>query len=104
MISDENLLKVLKEWNLWEKKQEYGVLRSNYIKKTSPLLDRKEVIVIKGIRRCGKSTIMKQLMHELIKNGTDKKQILYLGLDDYHLKDSLTTDLLEQVLSVYLKY
>ncbi|MBW2967522.1 ATP-binding protein, partial [Candidatus Woesearchaeota archaeon] len=46
----------------------------------------------------------RQLIAELLDNGVDKKQILYLNLDDYRLKKHLTVDLFEQAYDTYLNY
>ncbi len=101
MISPENLLKLLKDWNLWGSKIETGVERKQYVNRLTPLFRRKEIIVIKGIRRSGKSTIMKQMMENLVENGVQKTQLLFLNLEDYNLKDSLSIELLENTLEVF---
>ena len=67
------IIEVLKKWNPWEKSINAGIKRQKYIEKIYPYLKRKEVVVLKGIRRAGKSTIVKQLMLELIKNGVNRK-------------------------------
>lgn len=99
-----NVIEILKKWNPWEKSIDAGIKRKDYLKKIYPYLDRKEVLVLKGIRRSGKSTIIKQLIHELIANGVEKKQILYLNLDDYGFADNLKISLFDEVLQAYLDY
>ncbi|MFH1174571.1 MAG: ATP-binding protein [archaeon] len=101
MISDQELLIILKEWNLWEHDLETGIDRSAYVQQISPLITRKEVLILKGIRRSGKSTIMRQLMKRLVQQNVRKEQIIYLNLEDYRLKDSLNLKLLERVLEVH---
>ncbi len=100
----EKFIEILKKWNPWEKSLDYGIRRKEYIKKIMPYLERKEVLVLKGIRRCGKSTIIKQIIEELIKNGADKSQILYLNLEDYGFANYLSLDLFESVLKEYKEY
>lgn len=100
----EDLIDVLKKWNPWEKEIIGGIKRERYIKKIYPYLERKEVIVLKGVRRSGKSTLVKQLMIELIKNGISKRQILYLNLEEYAFADKLTIHLFEEVLEAYKGY
>lgn len=103
MISEENMYKVLDEWNLWSHDIESGIDREYYLKRIKPLMERKEILIITGIRRSGKSTIMKQLMKKLVKDGIDKTQILYLNLEDYGFKDSLKIKLFEKALEIYTK-
>jgi hypothetical protein len=98
------IIEVLRKWNPWERRIDAGIKRPRYIKKIYPYLERREVIVLKGIRRCGKSTIVKQLMAELIKNKVDKRQILYLNLEDYNFINDLKVALFEDVLDAYKKY
>jgi hypothetical protein len=100
----ENIIEILKKWNPWEKEVETGIKRKSYIKKIYPYLERKEVIVLKGIRRSGKSTIVKQLINELINEGISKKQILYLNLEEYNFANNLTIELFEEVLKAYKEY
>ena len=104
MIEKNDLINILKNWNIWENEIDVGIKRGKYINEIYPYIKRKEILVLKGIRRCGKSTIMKQLIYELVKKGVHKKQILYLNLEDYNFKDSLNLKLFEEVLEVYLKY
>lgn len=99
MIDNEYLFNTLDDWNYWNKDAlDLGVLRKSYIKKTLPLLKTKEVIVLQGVRRSGKSTFLKQLM---LKSGIDKKQFLYVNLDDYRLLSFLSLELLEKIINVY---
>lgn len=103
-MEESTIIDVLKKWNPWGKKIVGDILRSSYIKRIYPYLERKEILILKGIRRSGKSTIIKQLILELIKNNIDKKQILYLNLEDYNFAHDLHIELFEQVLNAYRKY
>lgn len=103
-MDEKTILSVLKEWNPWEKTISTGIRRDNYMNLILPHVDAKEVLILKGIRRSGKSTILKQLIMELVANGVDEKQILYLNLEDYNFANDLAIDLFEQVLAAYRKY
>jgi uncharacterized protein len=104
MLSDLELYQIIKEWGPLSPNFDSGVKRPDYINQIFPFLERKEIIVLKGIRRSGKSTIMRQLVKELIKNKVNKKQILYLNLDDFRLKNILNINLLQKVLNVFINY
>lgn len=103
-MDQETIVDVLRKWNPWERKVDSGLLRRRYVDKIYPYIDRKEVLVLKGIRRSGKSTIVKQLIDRLIEKGADKKQILYLNLEDYNFANDLEIKLFEDVLNAYRKY
>lgn len=58
MLSDEALLTILKEWSFWETKAPVSFKRALPLP-TSLVADL--VLVIQGVRRCGKSTLLAQL-------------------------------------------
>lgn len=63
-------------------------------------VDRKKIITIPGVRRCGKSTLMEIVVNELLAKGVSKKRILWMGFDDERLR-KMTSDELDDVLSAY---
>jgi predicted AAA+ superfamily ATPase len=104
MISDLKLLETLKKENLWDKEIDTGIERSIYLRELQQYITRKEIIVLKGIRRCGKSTIMKQLMKRLIKQNVSKEQLLYINLESYELRNSHSIELFEKILDIYKQH
>ena len=100
----ENVIEILKKWNPWEREMQEGVKRKEYIKRIFPFMERKEIIVLKGIRRSGKSTIIKQLINELLRNGTDKGQVLYINLEDYGFANNLNLGLFDIIFEEYKNY
>ncbi len=103
MITEQKLFETLKKWNFWERDINTGIERSEYLEELQQYITRKEIIVLKGIRRCGKSTIMRQLMKRLIKQNVAKEQILYLNLESYEFRNSKSIQLFEQTLNIYKK-
>lgn len=103
-MDESTIIEVLKGWNPWERKIDSGIRRNLYIEGVYPYIDRREVIVLKGIRRSGKSTIMKQLMEELVSHGVGVKQLLYLNLEDYNFANDLRPELFEETFKAYRKY
>ncbi len=84
----------LVEWNpWWESKEVSEELKAKPRPQYKQLLDSveiKEITIITGVRRSGKSTLMYQIIDNLLKEGTDPKQILFVNLEDKKLiKDSL---------------
>lgn len=100
----ENVIEILKKWNPWEKEIGSGISRERYINKIFSFMERKEIIVLKGIRRSGKSTLIKQLIKELLRKGINKKQILYINLEDYGFADNLNLELFDIIFEEYKKY
>ena len=62
------------------------VIRENYLKKIRPFYDQDLIKVIMGIRRCGKSVILRQIINEIIESGVKDENIIYVNfeLTDYH--------------------
>ena len=53
------------------------IKRESYLKKIRPFYDQDIIKVITGIRRCGKSVILKQIIDEIEKTGVKKENIIY---------------------------
>ena len=54
-----------------------------------------EIKVICGIRRCGKTVLLKQLIEELIQDGISSDNIIYISLESSkyrHIKDDIQLD------------
>lgn len=65
-------------------------------------INRKKIITIPGVRRCGKSTMMEIAINQLVDSGVSPKQILWLGFDDERMK-SMTSDELDQIIISYME-
>lgn len=65
-------------------------------------IDRKKIITVPGVRRCGKSTRMEIAINHLVKEGVSPKKILWLGFDDERLK-SMEAEELDQVITAYME-
>ena len=57
--------------------------REKYLKKIFENMNSRDIILLAGLRRVGKSSIMKLVINELIKKGVDKTRILFVSLDDF---------------------
>ncbi len=60
-------------------------------------MDSKEILVLKGVRRCGKSTLMAQLMGALLARGVAPRQLLRVNLEEPLLAAEGSVALLEQI-------
>lgn len=75
-----------------------GILRTEYLNKIEPWLERPEIIILKGIRRCGKSTILQQIASRT------KKKCVYINFDDYRFLQHLNISLLEEIIKEFSDY
>lgn len=60
-------------------------------------VDSKEIVVLKGVRRCGKSTLLAQVMEALLKQGIRPQQLLRVNLEEPLFATEASIDLLEQI-------
>lgn len=98
------LLEILNDWNYWNKELPTTYKRSFYDDKIESFFKYDEVIVVKGIRRSGKSTLILNQIKRLIKEGIDKKNILFINLEDPRFLNHLDVKLLNNIKDVYLEY
>ena len=98
------ILEILNDWNYWKRDLPHTHTRLFYDKKLLRFIEYNETIVIKGIRRSGKSTLMLNLIKNLISKGVAKKNILFVNLEDPRFINHLSTDLLETIKEVYSEY
>lgn len=77
--------------------------REKYISKIRPFVDSDVIKVITGIRRCGKSFIIKGIINELINRGIDEKDIIYIPLDKRGFKSIKTAEQLEEKIESFIK-
>ena len=70
--------------------------REKYLERIRPFYDSDIIKVITGIRRCGKSCIMKAIMNELCSKDVSESQIIYIPLDRRGYKTIKTPEQLEE--------
>ncbi len=103
IINQDDILKVLISYNPWWKSGEvpketlknmkrtvYSEAQEAFLKK-----DIRRFVLLTGARRVGKTTILYQQIEQLIENGIDVKNILYVSFDNPILKFCKLNTLLE---------
>lgn len=63
-------------------------------------VDSGQMVTVSGVRRCGKSSMMKIAANHLLASGVDRHRILWINFDDERL-DGMTADELDEVLQAY---
>lgn len=79
------------------------VIRELYLERLRPFYDSEMVKVITGIRRCGKSTIMRQIVEELLERGITEEHIIYINFEDYQYRKISTADALYEYVEAKIK-
>jgi len=98
------LIEILSEWNYWDREVPTTVKRDLYDKKIAKFIEKDEVLVIKGVRRSGKSTLMINQIRKLHKRGIPKNEILFVNLEDPRFINHLSIELFELIKETYLEY
>ena len=86
---------LLYQYNPWWEGAEFVAdvrPRRRYVDRLVDVLSEKRVVLLSGLRRVGKSTIMRLVADALIGQGTLPQAILYVSLDDYVLRRNSILD------------
>ncbi len=101
MLSREEALRAIRDLNFWGKDQDTGILRSDYVDTIVGLKAMEETTVLTGVRRGGKTTIAKQFLGHVIKQGAKKEQTLYVNFDEPIFNPYLNLELMDTIYEAY---
>ncbi len=94
MLDKSSLESILDEWNFWGKSPLPSIPRR--ILSSLPRLVPDLVLVVQGVRRCGKSTLLVQLMTQL---ALDPYDCTFVNFEDPRLSSELNFKLLDAILT-----
>ncbi|MCK4730529.1 MAG: ATP-binding protein [Candidatus Aenigmarchaeota archaeon] len=93
------IFEILSDWNLWGKKLDTGIKREKYLDELVNLTtNTNQVICIAGVRRSGKSTIMRQIAKEV----EDGANTLIVNFEDERFPER-NLKLLTDIYNTYLE-
>jgi predicted AAA+ superfamily ATPase len=90
----------LLDWNYWGDYKDTSIERREHIKELNRLLKTGEIVVIKGVRRSGKSTLILQLVKKLVEEGLKEENTLVVNFEDPRFKN-LCLELLDKIYETY---
>jgi len=102
-MNKNEVIKILYDWNFWDKDLDTGIERNVYVDRLVKYLDTGLVCVITGARRSGKSYIMRQTVKRLINNGVKRNEILVINFEDPRLP-KLDVSMLKKIYEIYLEF
>jgi len=87
----------------WEEafKNENVKPREKYLIELRRYLDFKQIIILTGLRRVGKTTLMKLIIEEQINKGIEPNHILYVSLDDYLLHKNSIIEIVNEFRQIH---
>ncbi len=72
------------------------VMRQEYFQRLLAWKDKKIIKVITGVRRCGKSTLLKMFRDYLLEQGVGREQIIHINFEEYEYEELLKPKALYQ--------
>ena len=78
------------------------ILRENYFEDILAFKDKQVIKVLTGLRRCGKSFLMEQLIAKYVENGISENQIIYYRLDEIENENLLNYKTLYETIKTRL--
>ena len=101
-MNTEKIIEILNAYNrFWTRGPIEAGIEREALKGCLRQLETKEIIVIKGIRRSGKSKLMAQIIRRLLQSGLSPLSILRVNLDEPLFAAEYSLDLLEQLYRTY---
>ncbi len=79
------------------------VKRERYLQRIRPFYDSEMVKVITGIRRCGKSTLMQQIIAEIQQRNVADDHIIYINFENYKFRKISNPDALYEYVENRIK-
>ncbi|MFH1638500.1 MAG: ATP-binding protein [Candidatus Woesearchaeota archaeon] len=102
MINREEIIEALAPLNFWGREQYTGIKRKTYISCLEKLSKvRGKALAIIGVRRSGKTTILKQFIQEKVSAGAKKEQTLYINFEDPTFIEYLNARFLDEAYNAY---
>mgnify|MGYP001566872820 CR=1 FL=1 len=88
----------------WENKfSDNSYPRERYLKQILDNLKSKEIIILTGLRRIGKTTIIKQTIKHLLENKIKPGDIFFISLDSFNLLEFSIHQLIEEFRKIHKK-
>lgn len=57
------------------------IQRTSYLEKLNRVKDKQIIKVLTGVRRCGKSTILQMFRQQLLDEGIEQSQIIFINFE-----------------------
>src|SRR3989344_3135348 len=102
-INKETILEILYDWNFWQKELDVGRERPYYLQRYEQYKETNIVTALLGVRRSGKSYLMRQMIKKMLSQGQRKENILMINFEDRRFPE-FYPELLNEVYQTYYQY
>ena len=90
---------LLYQYNPWWEKDDFRAeikQRDRYLSQMIRYLNNKQIIILTGLRRVGKTSLMKLVIKDLLTSEIKPENILYVSLDDYLLSKNSIIEIINE--------
>ena len=94
-MDKDQLLEIGRDWSFWDRRPPKSVARAVELPKA---LSNRTTLVIQGVRRCGKSTLLTQMIGRY---GLERKNCLFVNFEDPRLAGHLNFESLENLVRAF---
>ena len=101
-MEKDRIIEILSKWNFWNRDLDSGVLREEYLKTILNFIKTDKIISLVGVRRCGKSTLIKQIIQSLINKGIKRNSILMVNFEEPEFENA-DISFLKNIYEAYLE-
>jgi predicted AAA+ superfamily ATPase len=99
----DEILRILADWNFWKKELNCGIERKDYVEKAMKFLQANMIVSLIGVRRSGKSMLMKQIARKLIESGiVNRNDTLIINFEDKRIVEG-NLKLLDDFFATYIE-
>jgi len=96
------IVEVLSGWNFWSRDLDVGIPRKSYVDELLKFVKTDKIVSIVGVRRSGKTTLMKQMVKNLIEAGTDRNNTLIVNFEEPEFEGA-DVNFLQRIYEAYLE-
>jgi predicted AAA+ superfamily ATPase len=104
MLDKDKIMEAISDWNYWGKDLPSTIRRKTYEDEIARKASSGEILVIKGVRRSGKSTLLINEIKRHRSEGRPAKDILLVNLEDPRFVNHLNPALLDRIKDTYLEF
>lgn len=103
-MNTSEIIETLDKWNFWSQKIDTGFRRRFYLETLRRYMKMPEIVALTGVRRSGKSTIILQIIEDLIKSGIRPENTIYVNFEEPNFSGNLNSAFLGKIFDAYLEF
>lgn len=97
-MEQSQIFEILSSYNrFWSGEEIEAGIKRDLLPSCLKQVNTKEILVLKGVRRSGKSTLLLQIVQSLLQHGVNAKNILWVNLEEPLFSAHASMELLEQI-------